>query len=92
MPTAKTERWEPTPEQATYLLRFSSNSEHYIKNADDMRKQFAGKFVAIFNDNVIKSADNAGELLTFLGENYSEPERSMMFVTYVPTETEVRVA
>jgi hypothetical protein len=90
--TTQAKRWEPTSEQATHLLGFSQNSEFYTKNIERMKKQNAGKFVAILDSNVILSDDDAKKLLDLLRNKFSKKELSQVFITYVPTEREIRIA
>lgn len=84
--------WEPTAEQATYFLGFSRSGEHFVKNLSQIRGEYAGKFIAVLNNDVIRSSDNASDLLTFLRAKYPKPELSEIYVTYVPNEKEVRIA
>lgn len=90
--TTQARPWEPTLEQAAYLLGFSRNGEHFLKHISQMRKEYAGKFVAVLNDDVIRSSDDASDLLAFLNHQYSGSVFSEIYVTYVPTEREVRIA
>lgn len=90
--TTQTGPWEPTSEQATYLLGFSRNGEHFVRHFDQMKKEYAGKFVAVLNNNVVRSSDDASDLLTFLRDKYPEAVLSEIYITYVPTEKEVRIA
>ena len=90
--TIQVEPWEPTSEQAAYLLSFSRNGEHFVTHLDQIRKEYAGKFIAVLNNDVIRSSDDAGGLLAFLRNQYSKPMLSEVYVTYVPTEKEIRVA
>lgn len=84
--------WEPTSEQAAYLLRFSENSEYYVKHMKQLRKKHGGKFIAILGGKVISDDDDAPRLLDLLRENYAETERSQIYTTYVPLEQEIRIA
>lgn len=88
----RTERWEPTVEQATHLLNFSQNGEHYIKHFRQMKKQYAGEFIAILDSNVIHNNKDARILLGMLREQYPETAFSKIYITYIPTEREVRIA
>ena len=90
--TTQSKRWEPTSEQATYLLGFTRNGEHFIKHLEKIRKEYAGKFVAVLNNDVIGYNDDARDLFVFLRDKYPEPELSEIYVTYVPTEKEDRIA
>lgn len=84
--------WEPTSEQATYFMGFRRNGEHFVKHFDQIKKEYAGKFIAVFNSDVIQSNDDASDLLTFIRTNYTKPRLSEIYVTYVPNEKEVRIA
>ncbi|MBL7209084.1 MAG: hypothetical protein ISS52_03210 [Dehalococcoidia bacterium] len=90
--TTQAKPWEPTSEQATYLVGFSRNGEHFTKHLDQIRREYAGQFIAISDDSVIRSSDDASDLLTFLRDQYAGPALSEIYITYVPTEKEVRIA
>lgn len=88
----RTGRWKPTSEQAAHLLSFSQNGEHYIKHFSQMKSQYAGEFIAILDSNVILSNMDARTLLGMLREQYPETAFSKIYITYIPTEEEVRIA
>ena len=85
-------RWEPTVEQAAHLLSFRQNGEHYIKHFSQMKSQYAGEFIAILDSKVILNYKNARTLLSMIREQYSETAFSKIYITYIPTEKEVRIA
>ena len=88
----RTGRWEPTAEQASHLLSFSQNGEHYIEHFSQMKKQYAGEFIAILDSSVIQNNKSARTLLGMLREQYPEAAFSKIYITYIPTEREVRIA
>lgn len=88
----KARPWEPTSEQATYFLGFSRNGEHYVKHFNQIKKEYAGKFIAVLNNDVVRSSDDASDLLTFLRAHYPKSGLLEIYVTYVPNEKEVRIA
>ena len=84
--------WEPTPAQVAYLLRFSENSEYYLKNMEQLRKDHGGKFIAVLDGNIILDDKDAGRLLDSLREKYTKAKSSQTYITYVPLEREIRIA
>lgn len=88
---AQTRHWVPTIQQAVYLQGFSRNSEYYIEHIAQIREQYAGKFIAILDSNVMRSDNDGRNLLNFLKKQLSQPEYTQVYVTYVPTETEIRI-
>ena len=73
-------------------MRFSENSEYYIKHMEQLRRDHGGKFIAILKGKVVLDEDDAQRLLDLLRENYTETERSQIYTTYVPLEQEIRIA
>lgn len=90
--TTQAKPWEPTSEQATYFLGFRRSGEHFVKHLNQIKKEHAGKFIAVLNNDVIRSSDDASDLLTFLRATYPKPGLLEIYVTYVPNEKEVRIA
>ena len=90
--TIQAKPWEPTSEQATYFLGFSRNGEHFVKHLNQIKKEYAGKFIAVLNNDVVRSSDDASDLLSFLRANYTKSRLLEIYVTYVPNEKEVRIA
>lgn len=89
----ETKGWQPNARQAACLLGFSKNSEYYVEHQEEIKKNYAGKFIAILKDNIVANSDNGKELIGHLRESYpDERECSSIFVVYVPTEQEVRIA
>lgn len=84
--------WEPTPEQASRLLGFSRNGEHYGNNTKQIKKEFAGKFIAIHDEDIVLSKDEPKDLLGELKARFGEEKLSEIYITYVPREQEVRIA
>lgn len=85
-------QWEPTSQQATRLLAFRHSGEHYVKNISQIRKEYAGKFIAISDGNIIATKDEAEDLLGELRDQFSEESLSQIYITYVPREQEARIA
>ena len=90
--TTQARPWKPTSEQATRLLAFRRSGEHYGKNTSQIRKEYAGKFIAISDGNIIATKDEAKDLLQELRAQFSEASLSQIYITYVPREQEARIA
>ena len=87
-----TKNWIPSQKQVNALLSFRNSSSHYIQKANELKKQHAGKFIAILDDDVLFSKDNAEELFNEIRSNYDKSSASKIFVTYIPKKDEVMVA
>lgn len=98
MPTKEKEKaretrdWEPTKAQASSLRAFSINGEHFAKNIDDIKKEHAGKFIAIYDRAVVSSTSTPEELLEEIKSKFAETELPKVYMVYVPKGHEVRLA
>jgi len=64
----QTNRWQPSAEQAACLINFSKNSEHFVAHQQDIKKDFAGQFIAILDGNVVKHSPDGKYLVSLLRE------------------------
>jgi len=61
-------RWSPTPDQAEYL-RVTDATSRFLRNlSDDIRRQYAGQWVAAQGCEVVACAPTRSELCAKLGE------------------------
>jgi len=86
-----TKEWKPTQEQAIHLREFSINGEHFVKNINTIREQYAGQFIAIYDKDVVLSASTPEELLKEIRSKFAETELPKVYTVYVPKENEVRI-
>lgn len=87
-----TKNWIPSQKQVNALLEFRNNSSHYVQKSDELKEQFAGKYIAILDGEVLFSKDSADELIEDIRSNFDKSTASKVFVTYIPKEDEVMVA
>ncbi len=66
--TLRMRRWTPTPEQAEYLKSVEP-SQRYLDNLpDEVRRDYAGQWIAVKDARIIESAPTCKELHEKLGD------------------------
>jgi len=88
-----TKLWEPTGEQGMALYEFSENVEHYLNDFKNIRKRYAGMFVAIWNQQVFASSKSVDGLLSLIEQKIPDKKKARQaLLTYVPHKNEIRIA
>jgi len=85
------EKAVPTPKHASILLALNKNGGYYLKSTKKIRKTYAGKIIAIYNQRVIESKKKIDELFDVLRKKFDETELRKTYVVYVPQEKEVLI-
>lgn len=87
----KEREWQPTEEQAKHLIAFTQNGQHFLSQLDSLTEEYGGKFIAVFQKEIVVSAADQVELFAGLKKKYGSIPPDI-YIAYVPNEQEIMIA